>query len=140
MFAPSPQNCAISVCSGVRTELFALPIAFTSARSFAYWWLVSAGGAGGMNCEGDDIAHGVMSAKFRSVGPANSGSVGCHDGIGWTTYGGSGVVRPSVLRDARTAAATVCPHARPSAIDCGLPWMPASDVASCASKVDFCEG
>src|SRR4051812_9796184 len=77
------QNCAVATFSGVAVA--ALPIVSTSLRSVAYCALVSAGVGGGRNCDGDDIAQGVIAANCRSVGPANAGKVGCQNGSSPTT-------------------------------------------------------
>ncbi len=47
--APSAQNQAMIVCSGVRFELSARPSALTSLKSAVYSVLVSSGGGGGRN-------------------------------------------------------------------------------------------
>src|ERR671916_693807 len=56
---PSNQKRAISVCSGVRTELTWPPTDFTSLKSRAYSALDSAGGPGSQYCDADSSVNGV---------------------------------------------------------------------------------
>ena len=58
---PTQKN-AIAVCSWVRTVLFSAPYASVSFRSFAYWWLVSAGGGSARNCEACSSRNGRIVA------------------------------------------------------------------------------
>src|SRR5437879_1198562 len=57
--APSAQNRAICVWSGVRTVLLAAPKSLTSLNSAAYWPLVRVGGPDGRNCAPLVMANGV---------------------------------------------------------------------------------
>src|SRR4051812_2901866 len=111
------QNQAKRVWSAVRTRLAALPIVFVSLNSAAYRALVSDGGPAGRNCDGALMTHGVMYANCGPAPGANAGGVGRHipTAVPPTKAGGAGV-KPSVLRHAMMALATVSPHAAPAAM------------------------
>src|SRR3989442_16004279 len=57
--APSAQNRAIKLCSGVRVEPTCAPSAFTSSKSPTYFALPRAGGPGGRNEWLAGMANGV---------------------------------------------------------------------------------
>jgi hypothetical protein len=53
-------------------------MSLVSLKSVAYWALSKAGGAGGRNCEGDWMTHGVTCASCGASPGANAGRVGRH--------------------------------------------------------------
>src|ERR1700739_429461 len=111
-----------------------------SLKSAVYRSLVSAGGPPGRNCPGATITHGVIYANCGPAPGANPGGVGRHmpTPVPPKKAGGGGV-KPSVLRHATMASATVWPQAVPLAIAALLSRVAinASETASRASSVLF---
>src|SRR6476646_11597722 len=109
------HHLAMYVCSSVRVAPVALPFALTSLKSFAHWWLVSAGGPAVRNC--DELSmrngftpptHGVGSrmspAAFESGHQCPTAVLGTH----W-----DGPNRPSSARASSMACAAAWPTAMP---------------------------
>src|SRR3982750_2062493 len=102
------------VWSAVRAALTVLPRLFTSLKSAAYSALVRAGGGPGRNCEGKLITQGVTCASCGTSPGANPGGGGRHwPGASPPVKGGGAFRKPSVLRQAQIAAATVSPQSIP---------------------------
>ena len=92
----------------MRVGLVSLPMVSVSLRSLAYRALVRSGGPAGRNCEGEDRTHGVMVANCGPAPGRNPGGVGRHSPTALPPRnGGGGGVKPSVLRHATIASATL---------------------------------
>src|SRR5215472_10532899 len=74
--APSDQNRAISVWSGVRRELVLAPSVIVRLRSSAYWSLMRAGGAGGRNPGALGTPKGATAPQPGRSAGAKAGGVG----------------------------------------------------------------
>lgn len=74
--APSAQKRAISVCSGVRTELFAFPRACTAATSATYSGEPVDGGGGGRKAAAAGMPKGVTAPQPGRSGGAKPEGVG----------------------------------------------------------------
>src|ERR1700720_2809737 len=105
------QKMASKVWSGVRGELSALPIVFTSLKTVAYCSLVREGGPAGRNWFGDLMDQGTMVATWGRAPGLKSGGVGRHCPMSSPPRkGGWGDAYPSVLRQVRISAATRSPN------------------------------
>ena len=91
------------------------------------------------------MAQGVMDANCTPANGANAGSVGRHFPTAFPpTLGGGVAVKPSVLRQAQIASATVCPQATPFSSDrvvsSSRGEMAAREAVRLASKLSFWAG
>src|SRR5262245_50709215 len=118
-------------------------MAFVSLKSLAYRALVRSGGPAGRNCEGEAITQGVMVANCGPAPGRRPGGVGRHSpGAVPPRNGGGGGAKPSVLRHATIASATLWPQAIPLATDDALSSaeMAASEAARFPSSAVFMLG